>query len=254
MIDEPSPKRSTPSTKQAIRGIIIPTAAVGASALRKPYPKVISFTLPAQKAGTDFKGKFGEAADDPGETYRALVTRVFNEQLEPLEKSVIDISSAAATKEAGARLMCDAVLKHESNPPEKPIKGKLFFLETGILFQSETTVLFLTAESTPATFLVSNYEPSSKRPGPVNLTLVCPTSEPYYDKAHESEQSASKQHETAEPLFISFHDISLDMSDRIAQYAKRHGIKLDEVEQHWYSLKQDQPMSSWMPRGMMPRS
>ncbi|KAK7697272.1 hypothetical protein SLS64_013706 [Diaporthe eres] len=232
MIDEPMPKKSTKSTKQAYRAIIIPTAAVGASALRKTYPKVISFTLPDQKAGTDFKGIFGEAADDPDETYRTLVTRVFNEQLAPFEKSVIDISSAAATKDA----------------------GKLFFLETGILFHSETAALYLTAESTPAAFLVSNYEPSSKRPGPVNLTFVCPTSEPYYEKAQESEQSAPKQDKTSEPLFISFHDISLDMSDAISQYAKRHGIKLDEVEQDWYSLKQDQPMTGWMPRGMMSRT
>lgn len=123
-----------------------------------------------------------------------------------------------------------------------------------MLFHSEATVLYLTAESTPAAFLVSNYEPSSKRQGPVNLTFVCPTSEPFYEKAQESEESASNQHETPEPLFISFHDISLDMSDRIAQYAKRHGIKLDEVEQDWYSLKKDEPMTSWMPRGMMPRT
>lgn len=132
------------------------------------------------------------------------------------------------------------------------LAGKLFFLETGILFHSETTVLYLTAESTPAAFLVSNYEVLSKRPGPVNLTFICPTSEPYYDKAQASEQSASEQDETPE-LYISFHDITLDMSDRIAQYAKRHSIKLDEVEQDWYSLEQDQPATGWMPPGMMPR-
>lgn len=122
-MDEPRPKKSTQSTKKAYRVIIIPTAAVGASALRKAYPKVISFTLPDQKAGTDFKGKFGEAADDPDETYRTLVTRVFNDQLAPFDKSVIDISSAAVTQKAGAKFMCSAVMKQESNPPVKPVKG-----------------------------------------------------------------------------------------------------------------------------------
>lgn len=101
--------------------------------------------------------------------------------------------------------------------------------------------------------LVSNYEVSSKRPGPANLTLVCPTGEPYYEKAQENQKSTSEQRQTSEPLFISFQDISLDMSDRIAKYAKRKGIKLDEVEQNWYSLKEGQPATGWMPRGMVPR-
>lgn len=101
--------------------------------------------------------------------------------------------------------------------------------------------------------LVSNYEAASKRPGPVNLTFVCPTGEPYYEKAQESGRVTSKKHKTFEPLFISFHDISLDMPDRITQYAKRQGIKLDEVEQDWYNLKKNEPMTGWMPKGMMCR-
>lgn len=101
--------------------------------------------------------------------------------------------------------------------------------------------------------LVSNYEASSKRPGPVNLTFVCPTGEPHYEKAQENESSTSKKHKALEPLFIGFHDISLDMADRITQYAKRRGIELNEVEQDWYSIKKNEPMTGWMPKGMMPR-
>lgn len=129
--------------------------------------------------------------------------------------------------------------------------GKLFFLEAGILFHSEAMVLYLTAESTPKTILVSNYEVLSKSPGPVNLTFVCSTSEPYYDKGRGSQQSTSQQHETPETMFTSFHDIHLEMSGRIIKYAKQHGVKLKEVEQEWYDLKEDQPASGWIPPGMM---
>lgn len=133
-------------------------------------------------------------------------------------------------------------------------EGKLFFLDTGILYHSQTSILYLTAESTPTFTLVSNYEVLSKRPGPVNFTLVCPTGEPYYEKAQENQQSTSEQRQTSEPLFIAFYDVRLDMSDEIIRYAKSQGIKFNEVEQDWYSLKQDQPATGWMPRGMIPRT
>lgn len=131
--------------------------------------------------------------------------------------------------------------------------GKLFFLETGTLFHSQTAVLYLTAESTPSTMLVSNYEPSSNQRGPASLTFVCPSSEPYYQKAREGQQGMPEHDDTQDPVFISFHDISPDKHDKITQYAKQHNVKVSEVEQNWYSLKDDQPMTGWMPRGMMPR-
>lgn len=112
-------------------------------------------------------------------------------------------------------------------------------------------VLYLTAESTPKTFLVSNYEVLSKKPGPINLTFVCSTSEPYYDKGPGSQQSTSKQHETPETILIGFHDIDVDMSGTIINYAKHHGVKLKEVEQEWYDLKENQPASGWIPPGGM---
>lgn len=290
IIDEPSSRKSTARTEHAYRVIIIPTAAVGASPLTRTYPKAISFTLPDRKADSDLGGKFGEVVDDPDETYRSLVTRVFNDELVPFKKSVIDVSSAAA-EEPDARMIFDAAFKHaDGKDPKKRVKGeksiifgffhslsvflkfrtmprqlrhmflvnrlltwllpagKLFFLETGILFHSQTTVLYLTAESTTAVFLVFNYEAIPKRSGPINLTLACPTSEPYYENGHGSQQSTSEQQKTAESLFISFHDIALDMSDGIAQYAKRRGIQLDEVEQGWYSLKKEEPMTGFEPR------
>lgn len=125
IIDEPSPKKSKSSSEPAYRAIIVPTAAVGASALRKTYPKIISFTLPERKAGNDFKGKIGEAADNPDETYRSLVTRVFNEQLAPFQKSVVDASSAAAAEEPNARLACDVVFEQDGSSSEKRIAGEL---------------------------------------------------------------------------------------------------------------------------------
>lgn len=59
------------------------------------------------------------------------MTRVFNEQITPFKKSVVDATSAAspAAEEPGDRLMCDAVLKQESDTPKRAVKGGtlLFF-------------------------------------------------------------------------------------------------------------------------------
>lgn len=124
IIDEPNQDDSTPTTEKAHRVLIVPTAAVGASALRKTYPKVISFTLPDRKVGSDFTEKFGKAAEDPEETCRGLVTRVFNEQLAPHKKSVLDVSSAAAAEESDTRFICEAVFRKGKNAV-KPVAGKL---------------------------------------------------------------------------------------------------------------------------------
>lgn len=118
---------------------MIPTAAVGASILRRIYPKVISFALPDQKAGTDFKGKIGEAADDLDETYHSLMTRVFDEHLSPFQKSVIDASSATTAEESDAHFTCDAAFKQESDAPHKPVKGQIPLLGSSFcLFVSPT--------------------------------------------------------------------------------------------------------------------
>lgn len=124
IIDEPNQDDSTPTSEKSHRVLIVPTAAVGASALRKTYPKVISFMLPERKAGSDFTEKFGKAAEDPEETCRGLVTRVFNEQLAPHKKSVIDVSSAAAGEESDDRLICEAVFR-KGKTAVKPVAGKL---------------------------------------------------------------------------------------------------------------------------------
>lgn len=127
IIDEPNQDDSTPTTEKSHRVLVVPTAAVGASALRKTYPKVISFSLPDGKVGSEFTEKFGKASADPEETCRGLVTRVFNEQLAPHKKSVIDISSAAAAEESDGRLVCDTVFR-KGKTAVKPVAGKLLLL------------------------------------------------------------------------------------------------------------------------------
>lgn len=54
------------------------------------------------------------------------MTRVFNEQLAPFQKSVVDASLAAAAEEPDARFMCDAVFKQSS--PETLVKGELLLI------------------------------------------------------------------------------------------------------------------------------
>lgn len=125
--------------------------------------------------------------------------------------------------------------------------GQLFFLKTGILFHSPTTVLYLTARSTQAAFLVYNFE-GFQSAEPTNVSLICPTSEPYYEGDCETAAEKTEKKGDQEPLFISFYGIDRGMSSSIVQHAKRYCIGLTEVDQDWYSLEDDEMMSSWMPR------
>lgn len=91
--------------------------------------------------------------------------------------------------------------------------------------------------------LVHNFEGFQSAES-TNVSLVCPTSEPYYEGDCETAPEKTEQKGDREPLFISFCGIDRDMSSSIVQHAKRYGIGLTEVDQQWYSLKEDQPMSS----------
>lgn len=126
IIDDPGTAHSAASKKHAFRAIIVPTAAVGASPLKRTYPKAVSFKLPDQKAGKDFKGAIGEASDDPDETYLSLTTRVINEQLAPYQRTVINASSTAAAEDASeVRTRCHAVLKWEDDEKaNKRVQGE----------------------------------------------------------------------------------------------------------------------------------
>jgi hypothetical protein len=97
--------------------------------------------------------------------------------------------------------------------------------------------------------LVHNFE-GSRQKEPTNVSLICPTSEPYYEGDRESERGSTGQNGDPKPLFISFNSIDRDMSSSIQQHAERYGIGLSELEQHWYSIEQEQPMTGWMPRGL----
>lgn len=127
---------------------------------------------------------------------------------------------------------------------------QLFFLKTGILFRSPTTgtVLYLTSKSTPSGMLTHNFE-GSDRKQPTDVSLICPTSEPYYEGDRETNKGKSGRDAAPEPVFITFNGIGRDMSTSIAEHAKSHGMELSELEQSWYSLEKERPMTGWMPRG-----
>ncbi|POS77675.1 hypothetical protein DHEL01_v203930 [Diaporthe helianthi] len=251
IIDEPSLQSSINPREQAYRMIIVPTAAVGASPLIRTYPRIIHFTLPGRKAGKDFKGQIGAANDDPDATYRSLITRVINEQLTPYQKTVTDIGCADAVAEnaPAAGISHDVVLKHDKDKISVTVikvKGQLF-LEAGILFHSPTTVLYLTAKSTPSVELVYNYD-GIERTEPANLSLICRTSEPYYQGDGDTEQGKSGRDVGPEPpgavsMTCTFTGFDTDMAAIIAQHASRYGIRLAEHDQQWYSLEQDQASS-----------
>ncbi|KAI3398899.1 hypothetical protein diail_8408 [Diaporthe ilicicola] len=250
IIDESALQATDKSTSDGHRVIIIPTAFVGASPLKRQFPKIISFTLPDRNIGGEFKGLVGDAADAE-ETFRSLLTRVLNEQLAPSHKSVVDVSSDAKIKRKNAPVVCDAILKGQEEE-EEPVDGRLFFLEPGILFWSQLTskTLYLTCDSTPDLMLIYNHDLTARAPEAAHLSLICRTSEPWYEKAQEgrrnTRRSTSKQDEG--PILLSFDRIGTDSSGGISRYAEKHSFELEELEQLWYDLKKRQPATGWIPR------
>lgn len=95
--------------------------------------------------------------------------------------------------------------------------------------------------------LVHNFE-GIRSKDPTNVSLICPTSEPYYEGDCETVPEETEQKGDETSVFIIFNGIDRNMASNIVQHAERYGIGLSEVEQEWYSLKDDEPMSGWMPR------
>lgn len=88
----------SPSKEAAYEVIIIPTGATGASSIKREYPNILSFIWPEKKVDKEFGGVL--VKDEKG-TYVDVLKKVFNEQLESFNKSVINITENTDAKLLG---------------------------------------------------------------------------------------------------------------------------------------------------------
>ncbi|KZL71738.1 rtt106-domain-containing protein [Colletotrichum incanum] len=219
--------------------VIVPTAATGASSVRRQYPQIISFTWPGKAADDGLSGEVGNKADPASDTYLSILKKVINEQLEASEKSVIDVSEKAKD---------DLINGMESilSPPmgstvKSKTNGNLHFLATGVLFNSESLRIYLPFNSLSKVMLVQAHDLKGAKSGNgkiVAFDLLCSSTEPFY-----SGEGEGKEEET----LISFQRLDVTLFDGVREYMKEHDITVMLCEQTFYDYKGDKPMTGFMP-------
>ncbi|MCJ1381947.1 hypothetical protein MMC17_005059 [Xylographa soralifera] len=249
VLQNPSP--SVPKT-QAYRIIIVPTAASGSSPILRRSPDIVSFDWPDKKADKHLKGQLGEDADQGNDTYLSVVKRVFNEQLAAFGKSVTGVSDRG---EEDSMISCITTLSfkrmHEN---EENIKGRVYFLDTGLLFSSQTRRLYLSFESLSQTILVLARDLASYSDGPalleamgrpVSLEVHISASEPYYKTRHAPEPNAKEN--IQDSILLNFTKMPVDLLDKVRAYASKHSIHFKECRQLYYDFAKNLMMTGWLP-------
>lgn len=124
-----------------------------------------------------------------------------------------------------------------------PKTGSLFFLPTGILWLGESTI-YLSIKSLSRSLLPFARDAASKTapkpPWPiVAMGLFLPVSEPFYNAKGEDDDGT----------ILEFRDIEnySSVKGKIISYFEEHNVQLDQVEQHFYNYKDDEPMSGFSP-------
>jgi len=228
-----SPNPSVPKIR-AYRIIMVPTAATGSSPIVRQSPDIISFNWPDRKADKHLKGRFGEAADRNKDTYLSVFKRVFDEQLAAFGKSVVGVTD---TGEEDQTFSCGTTVCFRKKPeePETTVRGRVYFLDTGLFFSSRTMRLYLPFES--FTNIVGaltrnqprnsdSFLPPGEKSRPANLEFHVDTSEPYYTKGDASQQHA--QGSSRNSTEFIFKRITLRLLDKLKAYASKHGIDFEE--------------------------
>ncbi|KAF6812948.1 hypothetical protein CPLU01_14778 [Colletotrichum plurivorum] len=229
----PNPRK--PAKKaEAYLVVIVPTAATGASAVKREYPQIISFSWPDRAADKKLAGKVGEAADGKKDTYLSVMKRVFDEQLAPFGKSVVDVSGQAGN---GHIIGKETVLK----PPmggrlQHDVKGLLHFLETGVLFTSESLRVYIPFAAFRGAMLVLAREMKDGGNGRIAaLSVLCRANEPFYQDDENGE------------TLMSFGRVDSGLAEAVKEYMERHGIAPMMCQQMFYDYENGQPASGFMP-------
>ncbi|TDZ24713.1 hypothetical protein Cob_v002436 [Colletotrichum orbiculare MAFF 240422] len=218
----------------AYRVIVVPTAATGASSIVREYPQLVSFSWPDNIADKGLAGQVGAAADDKKDTYLSVLKRAFDAHLGAFHEKVIDVSDQTRSRLIGvpSNLSVDS-------PVQVRVQGHAFFLKTGILFTSESRLVYLPVESIQKAMIVQAHDAKSKNKNDIaGVDVICDVTEPYYK---------GREGETAQKALISLGHLEVGILGHLKEYMKAHNIGVMMCQQHFYDYERNVPATGWMP-------
>ncbi|KAK2779374.1 hypothetical protein CKAH01_11297 [Colletotrichum kahawae] len=229
------PNSSISVTKdEAYQIIIVPTGAVGASAVKREYPQIISFSWPDKMADKDLHGH--EAANPEQDTYLSVLVKAMNDHLKPFNNAVIDVTSDTGRKSVIQQI---AVL---SPPTDSRVKaktrGQLYLMDQGIFFNSQSHRVYLSFDSVEKAMAILAHD--TKEQGKVaGMNLIFSATEPFYN--------AEEDEETNSQTLIKFVQVDHSLLDDIKSYMKQHRVEFMLCEQSFYDYENDKPAIGFMP-------
>ncbi|KAJ3537754.1 hypothetical protein NM208_g6187 [Fusarium decemcellulare] len=225
-------------TEGLFRVVVVPTAAVGASAVNKKYPQIIRFQWPDREVKVD--GKVRKESEKDTKMYMGAVKSTLNQQLVAFEKQVISYSEQPPAEGQSPMFKCSARLDSVKNSYVERGEGTLFFLPTGILWLGEST-LYFPFNSLQKSLLVFCRDLASKtatsRCPIVAMGLLLDVSEPFYETNGDG----------PEPRLLHFKDIQEydSVKEKILKYAETYRIDLQAVQQTFYNYEDNSPMTGF---------
>ncbi|KAK3987170.1 hypothetical protein QBC44DRAFT_246473 [Cladorrhinum sp. PSN332] len=249
------PPASKAKSEKFHRVIIVPTAATGFSALKRKLPQIISLNWHNRKADKQLKGQVGEAADKSTDTYLSVLKQVFDKQLQPFGKSVIDTTTDRDMQSVSGRLSATKRPFPVTFPPlccnlstfycfnKAAVTGHVFFLEAGILFLSDKTGtrLFLPFTSFKQVLLILIEDLAGGQNGHTAVhLLIRKLTEPYFVQQGREDKE--------EPCInLGFKRVDIDLFEPLKTYFESHRAMVMEAEQTFYDYEANSPMTGWMP-------
>jgi len=132
------------------------------------------------------------------------------------------------------------------------VKGHLYFLDTGLLFLSDSTRVYLPMKSFSNVISVlvrdiARAKSSNKESEPVCLNIYMYVGEPFFNNktSDESGSDSGGQEAKSTSLLLGFTEISLDMVDKVEQFIEKHGVGFEKCEQHFYDYDKNQPLTGF---------
>ena len=209
---------------EAHRIVIVPVGSADASAISRDLPKIVEFSLPNKKAGSDLGGRHGNKAS-PKETYLSLFTRTCNEKLSGSDKS-----GAKSVEQFDEEYHLSAALTMNCDGLSINAKGQLTLLGTGLFFSWNDRSCYLSHASIESVLLVVDKQiilgGQSGDPTAVNLQL--------WVNAYHTDREER-------PLLLTFSGLKPTPAilKQYSRYLERYSITHKSLQQRWYDYKKD---------------
>ncbi|TDZ30622.1 hypothetical protein C8035_v002079 [Colletotrichum spinosum] len=199
----------------AYRVIVVPTAATGASSIVREYPQLVSFSWPDNIADKGLAGQVGAAADDKKDTYLSVLKRSFDAHLGAFTRRSLTCLIRPGPDWLAYRLTYRWILP----------------FRTGILFTSESRLVYLPVESIQKAMVVQAHDAKSKNKNDIaGVDVICDVTEPYYK---------GREGETAQKALINLGHLEVGILGHLKEYMKAHNIGVMMCQQHFYDYERN---------------